>query len=105
MVSLFGLVSKELVGTDGHPLRGQQDPVFEKTLVFVRNLSHPLGHAEETSEWLAASATARVHRGVKDPHGHGFLEGPGKNERGPSLDPEGTVVPEDSGPAHWPIKK
>jgi RHS repeat-associated protein len=41
---------------------------------------------------------------VPQPHGHGFLEGPGLNQRGPSLSPNGTVVPEDSRAAHWPIR-
>ena len=45
------------------------------------------------------------HKKVPDPHGHGFLEGSQKNQRGPSLDPQGNVVPEDSKPAHWPINK
>jgi len=42
---------------------------------------------------------------VPQPHGHGFLEGPGPNQRGPSLSPNGTVVPEDSRAAHWPINQ
>lgn len=37
------------------------------------------------------------------PHGHGFLEGAGPNQRGPSLDVNGNVVPADAAAAHWKL--
>ena len=45
------------------------------------------------------------HKHYPDPHGHGFQPGAGVNERGPSLDPQGNVVPYDSRAAHWPVNK
>jgi hypothetical protein len=39
------------------------------------------------------------------PHGHGFLEGAGPNQRGPSLDVYGNVVPENAPAAHWPVNE
>ena len=42
---------------------------------------------------------------VSNPHGHGFQEGPGMNQRGPSLAPNGKVVPVDSKAAHWEIRQ
>jgi RHS repeat-associated protein len=40
------------------------------------------------------------------PHGHGHLEGSGPNMKGqgPSIDPQGNVVPWKSAEAHWPIQ-
>jgi RHS repeat-associated protein len=45
------------------------------------------------------------HPGNPTPHGHGHRlgTGPGKRGQGPSIDPEGNVVPWNSGAAHWPI--
>jgi len=39
------------------------------------------------------------------PHGHGFLEGAGPNQRGPSLDVHGSVVPDNAPAAHWPVNQ
>lgn len=41
------------------------------------------------------------HRSFPAPHGHGFLPGPGLNQRGPSLTPTGKQVPYDAPAAHW----
>lgn len=45
------------------------------------------------------------HDNNPNPHGHGHQPGtgPGKNGQGPSLDPQGNVVPFNSKDAHWPI--
>lgn len=45
------------------------------------------------------------HQGNPTPHGHGHLPGtgPGMGGQGPSIDPQGNVVPWNSGAAHWPI--
>jgi RHS repeat-associated protein len=45
------------------------------------------------------------HKNYPQSHGHGFKPGPGMNQRGPSLDPTGNVVPFDSIDAHWPVNK
>jgi hypothetical protein len=45
------------------------------------------------------------HRNVPDSHGHGLLPGAGRNQRGPSLDVHGNVVPENSPAAHWPVNQ
>lgn len=42
---------------------------------------------------------------VPEPHGHGFQEGPGLNQRGTSLSSRGEVVPKNSPAAHWEIRK
>jgi hypothetical protein len=38
-------------------------------------------------------------------HGHLPGTGPGMRGQGPSLDPQGNVVPWNSGAAHWPINQ
>jgi RHS repeat-associated protein len=43
-------------------------------------------------------------KGWKTPHGHEFEPGPGPNQRGPSLNPQGQRVSPKSPEAHWDIK-
>ena len=45
------------------------------------------------------------HATNSTPHGHGHLQGtgPGKDGQGPSIDPQGNVVPWNSAEAHWDI--
>jgi len=46
------------------------------------------------------------HANNPTPHGHGHAPGtgPGIRGQGPSLDPQGNIVPSNSPDAHWPIK-
>jgi RHS repeat-associated protein len=46
------------------------------------------------------------HPGNPTPHGHGHLPGtgPGMKGQGPSIDPQGNIVPWNRADAHWPIQ-
>ncbi|MEJ2147759.1 MAG: polymorphic toxin-type HINT domain-containing protein [Acidobacteriota bacterium] len=66
-------------------------------------VGNPAGTFVET-RYPSGSPYQQLHspRG-EAPHGHGFLEGAGPNQRGPSLDVNGNVVPENAPAAHWPV--
>jgi hypothetical protein len=43
-------------------------------------------------------------QGIRNGHGNLPGTGPGMKGQGPSIDPQGNVVPWNSPDAHWPIR-
>lgn len=104
-----------LPGPTTDPVTGQKvqrfitDPKGNTLIEPIGGETKPWGRggADTHTTYPNKSPYQRLDNSHGTPHGHGHLSGtgPGRAGTGPSLDPSGKVVPNNSSQAHWPVKQ